>query len=226
MLRLLLPAALLASAVAAQADTIDLVGGWNINWNIVTSPAASPTQEIQIQNLTSPATNEVFNEYDLGLIFQRVEGSGQIALTASNATNPSSDSIVPSWLGAPEFGTGANTFGAGFEALIGNEALQPMNYEVPDSPASLVTVDFAPGAVAPAPGSVFDVYSDDGYSNYIDSTGTLVTPYANNTSSNFLLGTITVVPEPDSLALAGVAGAGFLIHCARRRIRRCPARAA
>ncbi len=145
MLRLLLPAALLASAVAAQADTIDLVGGWNINWNIVTSPAASPTQEIQIQNLTSPATNEVFNEYDLGLIFQRVEGSGQIALTASNATNPSSDSIVPSWLGAPEFGTGANTFGAGFEALIGNEALQPMNYEVPDSPASLVTVDFAPG---------------------------------------------------------------------------------
>ena len=73
-----------------------------------------------------------------------------------------------------------------------------------------------PGSTTPTVGSVFDVYSDTSFSDYVDSLGNS-TPYANNAAGNYLLGTITVVPEPGSLVLLGVAAAGYLIHCARRK---------
>ncbi len=185
--RVILAAALAASALTAQADEVNLVGGWNITWNTGAS-SVSPTQDIQIQNM-SAGTNAIFNGYDLGLIFQRVEGSGQIAL--GTASNPSSNSIVPSWLGAPQIGSGSIT-SVGTEALISNEALNDIDYAVPNSATSLVTVDFTSGEIPPTPGSVFEVFSDDGYSDYFNHAGNS-TPYANNSGSNLLLGTITVV---------------------------------
>ncbi|MGO9110239.1 MAG: hypothetical protein ACLP9L_13520 [Thermoguttaceae bacterium] len=213
--------ALLASGAAARADTVNLVTGWNINWDIVDNPSQSPTQDIQIVNETFPASDQIFNAYDLGLVFQRISGSGQVALGA--ASNPLSGSIVPSWLGLPGLGIGTNGYGAGQEAYIGNSAMSNINYIVPNSPASLVTVAFTSGASAPTVGSVFDVFSDAGYSDYVDRSGN-PTSYANN-ASNVLLGTITVtgdpVPEPSLLVgLLGAAGAGSAIHCARRKFRR------
>ena len=220
MLRVILAAALVASAGAVRADTVNLVGGWNMTWYI-TNSLVSPTEAIQVQDATTPAT-PVFWGYDLGLIFQRVEGSGQIAL--DTASNPSSNSIVPSWLfPAPTLGSGLNG-GAGSEAYIYSEAATFTNYDVPNSATDLTMVDFMPGSSQPTPGSVFDVYSDSGFSDYVDSGGTS-TPYANNATSNFLLGTITVVPEPGTMALLGVACLGLLVYTARRRVRRRDARA-
>ncbi|MGO9110800.1 MAG: hypothetical protein ACLP9L_16390 [Thermoguttaceae bacterium] len=224
MTRVFLAAALVASAVAAQADTINLGGGWNINWDINSSPTVSPTQDIQIQNAAA-SSNPIFNGYDLGLVFQRLSGSGQIAL--DTASNPLSNSIVPNWVGVPTLGQGSNTNGAGLEAYIGNEALDSnVDYSIPDQETSLVTVDFMAGATTPTIGSVFEVLSDNNWSDYFDHTGTVVTPYANNVNNYFPLGTITVVPEPGCLVLLGVAGAGFLIHCVRRGSDRRDARAA
>ncbi len=227
MARFFLAAALVASAVAAQtqlaapaaaapaqpANTVDLVGGWNVTWNIRTNSTTSPSEDIQIQNSAASSTPN-FNGYDLGLIFQRASGSGEIAL--DTATNPLSNSIVPGWAGAVGIGSGLDTNGAGVEALLDNEASDDVDYSVPNSAASLVTVNFMPGSTTPTVGSVFDVYSDTSFSDYVDSLGNS-TPYANNAAGNYLLGTITVVPEPGSLVLLGVAAAGYLIHCARRK---------
>src|SRR5208283_3231564 len=90
-------------------------------------------------------------------------------------------------------------------------------FVVPDTPTSLVTVDFEPGSSGPESGSVFDVFSDYNYSDYVNHLGQS-TNYANNTSSDFLLGTVTVIPEPSSLELLGVAALGIVIHLARRKI--------
>ncbi|MGO9114075.1 MAG: hypothetical protein ACLP9L_33080 [Thermoguttaceae bacterium] len=231
MMRSLLAVAVLVAAVlataAARADTVNLVTGWNINWNIDANPSESPTQDIQIVNATS-SSDQIFNGYDLGLVFQRISGSGQIAL--DTASNPLSNSIVPSWLGLPELGTGNNLFGAGNEVYIGNQASSATNYTVPNSPASLVTVAFTSGASTPTVGSVFEVFSDAGYSDYVDHSANS-TSYANN-DSNVLLGTITVmggdpVPEPSlPVGLLGFVGAGFVIQCAGRKIRRRDSRVA
>ena len=108
MLRRILAAALVVSAASARADdTVDLVGGWNMTWNI-SGGSISPAQDIQIDN-PAASSDPIFNAYDLGLIFQRVEGSGQIAL--HTASNPASNSIVPAWLGTPEIGSGATLLG-------------------------------------------------------------------------------------------------------------------
>ena len=90
-------AAVVASAVSARAvqDDVNLVGGWGISWN---GQGTSPSQDIKIYDNTTPA-NGVFDGYELGLIFQRVSGSGELAL--NSALNPTSNSIVGSWSTTP-----------------------------------------------------------------------------------------------------------------------------
>ena len=198
----------------AQADTINLVTGWNLNWNITSNPAESPAETIQIQN-AAVSSNTVFNGYDLGLKFNLVSGSGQIALDV--VSNPSSNSIVPAWLYSPPV--------AGTSSVY-NIASAASDVVVPNSPTSLVTLDFKPGAVTPAPGSVFQIVSDHTLTDYLNHLG-VSTLYANNSASDVVLGTVTVmsVPEPSSMLLLGIAALGFAVTCARREVRRGDARA-
>ncbi len=195
-----------------QADTVNLVGGWNVNWNITANPTQSPSVPIQIQNAVA-SPDLIFNGYDLGLKFQLLSGGGSIALDA--AANPSSNSIVPLWdEPSPRIGLNSGTM------VLDNDAYDDsLDDAVPDVPTNLVTVNFMPGAIAPTPGSVFEVLSDCNWSDYYDHTGTIVNNYANNQTKDFELGTITVVPEPGSLALLGVAAVGIAICFARQKIR-------
>src|SRR5271157_3466022 len=80
---------------AAHADTINLVGGWNLTWSIQADPTESPNVSIQAENAAN-SSDPVFNGYDLGLKFNLLSGSGSIAL--DSVSNPSSNSIVPAWL--------------------------------------------------------------------------------------------------------------------------------
>jgi hypothetical protein len=188
---------------AARADDVSLLGGWNLNWDVSTQPTASPSATIQVQNATS-SSNLIFNGYDLGLKFNRVSGSG--AIKVHSASNPSSNSIVPDWLGPPTTGS----------ASVANEAAGPIDYSVSNLPTSLVTMDFAPDGFDPSPGSVFEILSDYTLSDYVDQGGH-ATSYANNVNADYVLGTITVVPEPSSIVLLGVAVTGLAIAFARRK---------
>jgi hypothetical protein len=201
-------------ASVARADNVDLVGGNNLTWNIVTSPTASPTMTIQIQNQTASPVNQIFNGYDLGLIITRTSGSGSIVLsTAIPPANPSSNSIVPSWVGAPYVSGN----------YMNNEATSfNTNYVVPSTATNLVALTFAPGTT-PTAGSTFQVLSDYNLSDYFNYNGG-TTPYANNVSSDFLLGTITIapVPEPSTVVslLSGLATLGIGWGYSWRRKRR------
>jgi len=234
LVRGLVAAAVVASAVSARAvqDDVNLVGGWGISWN---GQGTSPSQDIKIYDNTTPA-NGVFDGYELGLIFQRVSGSGELAL--NSALNPTSNSIVGSWstTPAPTVTPFSDVYGAGIEQEIANVPYTSGTYTVPplSSAASLVTVNFTASSVG-ASGAVFDVWADDGngvdgangWSDY-DQKGGGTTNYTDCNTSNFLLGTVTVTatPEPSSLVLLGVAGLGLLSLGARRIIRRRNAPAA
>jgi hypothetical protein len=195
-------------ASAARSDDINLVGGWNVTWDINSNPANSPSVQVQVQN-SAVSSNHVFNGYDLGLTFELLSGAGQIAL--GNVSNPSSNSVVPAWLWDPPNGGAA----MGTNTLY-DVAFDSMDYSIPDWPTDLATVDFMPGAIEPAVGSVFEVWSDHNLSDYVDHLGDH-TLYANNANSDFLLGTVTVVPEPSSIILLGAAGAGIVIGYMRRK---------
>lgn len=207
----LLIAALIISAgltCAAQADTINLVGGFNLIWDISQSPSVSPEMAIQIQNATSPGS-EVFNGYDLGFLYVRTQGDGGISLNA--AINPTTNSVVPTWFGEPSLDL--------YYQRTSNQSIEKKtDYVVPSSPTNLVWVNFKPGASAPTVGSKFEVWSDDGWSDYYDWDGNLYF-YANNETAPFLLGTVTVVPEPATLTLLLVAGGVFCSFALRRRRR-------
>ena len=209
--RALLAAALAACAVAARGDSVNLVGGGNLIWNIDANPTASPSVTFQIQN-TAASSNRIFNGYDLGLQVTLLGGSGQIA--SGSVSNPASNSIVPAWYFSTPVG-GADLSSNSVYNLAYDDAL---DFPVPDTPTNLVTVNFRPGANPPAPGSSFQILSDDSLSDYVNHSGNS-TPYANNATGNFVLDTITVTPEPSSLVLLGVAAGGFAIHYARRRRR-------
>lgn len=225
MTRSLLAAALVASATAARADTIDLVTGWNLNWNISASPSTSPTEDVQIMNLATSA-NKVFSGWDLGIGFTRVLGSGQLAV--NTYANPSNTWAFDPDLTLPPPGTEPDV-GAGTGIQIGNTSATNTLYVVPTTPVSLVTLSFKPGTAAPAIGSVFDVWAkgatSSGDSDYVDNQSNSF-PYGNtgaavNGFGDVLLGTVTVtgtVPEPSWLLLLGVAGVGLLIYLARQRI--------
>jgi hypothetical protein len=160
---------------------------------------------IQIQNQTASPVNQIFNGYDLGLIITRTSGSGSVVLsTAIPPANPSSNSTVPSWVGAP-YVTGN---------YMNNQATGTnTNYVVPSTPTDLVVLTFAPGIMTPTAGSTFSVQSDHNLSDYYGYSGFPTTQFANNVSSDFLLGTITIapVPEPSTIAslLTGLATLGI-----------------
>lgn len=192
---------------AAQADTINLVGGFNLIWDINQLPTTtSPSVAIQIQNATLPGS-EVFNGYDLGFLYVRTQGAGDISLNA--AVNPTTNSVVPTWVGAPVL-SGQRIANQSSEAAT--------DYVVPASPTNLVLVNFKSGATAPTVGSKFEVWSDDGWSDYYDCQGNIFF-YANNETAPFLLGTVTVVPEPATLTLLLVTGGVFCSMALRRRRR-------
>ena len=225
---------LFASAAAAQADTMDnlvLLPFGNVNWNISTNPNASPSVAVAIEN-TVDSSDEIFGGYDLGVAFTTVLGSGKLATTA--VANPTSNPVVPDFyttfpkLGIePDTGTGTGTF-------IGNTSSGGGLYSVPTTAVNLVTMEFDSGSETPSVGSIFDVWAKGatsplGDTDYVDNQGDYFT-YGNasgnglglaNANGNVLLGTVTIqgVPEPSTLALLGVAGAGLAV-CALRRIRR------
>jgi hypothetical protein len=233
MMRCLLAVALVASAVAAQADTINLATGWNINWNIDTSPTLSPNQDIQIvsgNNGGTSATSAIFGGYDLGIGFSLASGAGgQIAV--NSFTNPTATWAFDPSSGFPPAGTGP--FSSPIEQIyISNTSNSGGAYSVPTTPVSLVTLNFKPGSTAPAAGSVFDVWgiggaTAGGDADWLDSQGNSYNygntgSAVNGANGDVLLGTITitgtVTPEPSSLVLLGVAGLGLVFYRARRRV--------
>jgi hypothetical protein len=197
---LLLAVPLAAFALEARADSVNLVGSWSLAWDVNLNPAESPSVTIQIENAAA-SSNRVFNGYDLGLKFNRLSGSGEIAL--GGGSNPTVNSIVPSWFyPIPLGGAAMNT-----DTLLNVAYDNSLDYSVPDTLTDLVLLEFVPGPTPPAPGSVFQVLSDFRLSDYVDHLGNS-TPYANNVTQDFVLGTITVTPEPSSLVL-GVAALAF-----------------
>ena len=191
----------------AQASTVNLVGGWNVNWDINGAPAESPSTTIQIQNSVASST-PIFNGYDLGLKFVLVSGSGQIAL--DNASNPLSGSVLPSWFFSPPVSGPNSVYNIGADAV---------DYAVPNTPTNLVTLDFKPGTTTPTVGSVFEIVADHTLSDYLDHLGNS-TMFANDASGDFVLGTVTItaVPEPSSIITwAGIAALGLVVTCARRK---------
>jgi hypothetical protein len=184
----------------ARADDVDLLSFNNITWNIAQSPTTSPSVTIQIQNAAASPTNQVFHGYDLGLIFVPTFSTNS-SMILNTATNPSSNSVVD-WGSNNPVMTVIPSSGWNTIKDLAGVAIQ--DYVVPNAPTNLVTITFAPGSIPPAAGT-WNVYSDYKWSDYFNHTGAATTPFANNVSSNFLLGTITVAaPEPSTLALLGV----------------------
>ena len=214
-------AAVVAMAAVAQADNIDLVTGWNVNWNVSNS-STSPNFDIQIQNSAASA-NQVFNSYDLGLVWVLSSGavSNQIAPNFSNpATVPFTSPAGFSWLNSsPQVTPQTNN-----EDVISNVATADTNYAVPNAAGSLATMSFSAENGGPAPGEVFDIYSDSSWSDYVNATG-VSNGYNNDigvgSNPGVLIGTVTVtgVPEPSSFVLLAVAAVGFAGYCVRRRCR-------
>ncbi len=208
-------AACASLAGVARADTVNLLSFGNVNWNISTSPATSPAVTIQIQNAAS-SSDLIFNGYDLGFEYIRTAGSGSLTLSPAT-TNPDSPSIISNWVGQPAI---TNYFSPPCESedTINNVSSASTNYVVPNTPTNLVKAYFEPAATAPTVGSVFQVWSDFRQSDYFNyAVDVTATNYANNVSSNFLLGTITIVPEPGTLVLLCSGGLALLFLALRRR---------
>ena len=74
------------------------------------------------------------------------------------------------------------------------------------------------GGTTPTVGSVFQVLSDTSFTDYVHAVGD-GTAYANSNSitGEFVLGTITVVPEPGTLVLLCSGGLALLFLALRRR---------
>ena len=185
-------------ADAARADNVDLLSFNNISWDIGSSPTASPPVTISIQNMTAGSANAIFNGYDLEFNFTSTAGTGAVVL--GSVANPTANAVISNFLTPPT--TSGN--------YVGNtSSAGSTNYVVPSTGATnLVTVTFAySGSGAfPAVGSTIGVFADRKVSDYLDFNGN-TTAYANNLATNAQdveIGTITVTPEPSTLALLGV----------------------
>ncbi len=230
MLRSLLAATVAGWVGTARADNINLVPFGNVNWNIQSNPSGI-SENIAIENQAVSA-DKVFSGSDLGVSFTSVSGTGKLAV--ASYTDPPAPEAADFYPTFPPAGTEPDT-GAGTGVLISNTSESNSNFSVPTTPVNLVTMEFDVGSEMPTPGSEFDVWAvgaatQGGDTDYVNVNFPGVSfPYANTgplvSNGNVLLGTITItaVPEPGSLVLLGVAGAGFVVYYARRRIRRRPA---
>jgi len=178
-------------------------------WDLSTNPTTSETITIGAQSATSPATGADFWAYSIALKLVPVSGTGTLSI--SSATNSATNPVFTNPAGEPTLSLNPSY------AMIANQNNDDVNVLITESGLNLcdllLTQSLASGT--------FQLVADASRTSYTDFDGN---EYSfNNLSSNLVLMTITVVPEPATLAAVcsgGLTLGGIFWY--RRRARRKP----
>jgi hypothetical protein len=182
----------------------------NLTWDRILSPSGSATVTIPISwDGSGDASLDGFN---LGVMITKSTDTSTPTTdltVGSTVTFPTTNAVFPAFYTPAPSVTPVATGVTGIQGAI--SSLGSADVTLTTSPVNALVFNFA-SPTSDALG-VYNVYATKDFSVYFDSLTGLGdydgAPFSNASSSNYLLGTVTVVPEPGTIA--GLATGGLCV---------------